>query len=362
MVHEPELDRILLDCQARLAKEAGVQVSISPLKHASEDLELYKVRFSTTPAIELPALLRRHGELTKSDVHHLGLTSEALLRTLPKLSHKAVMLFAPWVSPPLAELLRERGIFYADTVGNAYVSVDRPRMLLNIQGCRPVSRRKTTGRLIEPSGLKVIHQFLNDPESLTLPYRTLAPRAGVSYATVGIVRRALARAAFLSTNRKRLENVPSLVDHFVRGYALKLRPEIFMGTYRHRTKEIGALEARLKEVLGAAGGRWAFTGGYAAGLLTKYLQTDQIALMVDETSEAALRKEPMLPDTLAGNVVLFRLFAPSAIARSSASAPAPTATPLLVYAELLHDGRARELETAEMLRPDLLPVETGRAF
>lgn len=354
-------DRVLLPCQAHLEKESRVAVTISRPQHDPLDLDTYRVHFATTPPMELPLLLRRHGELTRNEVHHLALTAEVLLRTLPKISHKAVLLFAPWISPSLAELLREKGIFYADAVGNMYVSIDRPRMVLNIQGRRPQSRPTADpGRLIEPSGLKVIHLILNDEASLAHPYRALAPEAGVSFASVGIVLRALAQAGYLAASRKRLENVPSLVDHFVRGYALKLRPELFIGTFRHRTRDIDPLASRLKEVLGAAGGRWAFTGGYAAGLLTRHLKTDHVALLVDEKSETALRSEPLLADPREGNVTLFRLFAPSAIARSDANTHAPTATPLLVYGELLHDGRPRELETAALIRPQILPGEITR--
>lgn len=360
IVHNSQAEETLQACRTQLAEEAKVAVSISHSKHDTHR-DIYKVKLATTPPIELPGVLRTLGGLTKNEVHHLALTAEAILRFLPKVSHKALLLLAPWINPSLAELLREKGIFYVDAVGNMYVSIDRPRVVLNIQGRRPEAPPKADpGRLIEPSGLKVIHLILNDPASLTLPYRTLAPRAGVSFASVGIVLRALAKSGHLALRRKRLENVPTLVDHFVRGYELKLRPEILLGTFRHRTRDLDSLAPRLKEVLGSAGGQWAFTGGHAAGLLTRHLKTDHLSILVDERSEAAVRAEPMLADPREGNVTLFRLFAPSAIASSDANYIAPTATPLLVYAELLHDGRPRELETAALIRPLILPAETVR--
>jgi hypothetical protein len=55
-----------------------------------------------------------------------------------------------------------------------------------------------------------------------------------------------------------------------------------------------------------------------------------------------------LRDDINGNVTLLEMFAPNIIG-AVPQAPWPLATPFLVYAELLQDGRPREVETAKMI-------------
>jgi hypothetical protein len=58
----------------------------------------------------------------------------------------------------------------------------------------------------------------------------------------------------------------------------------------------------------------------------------------------------MLPDPTGGNVSLLRHFGPTVTNPDpEGRKDHPLATQLLVYAELLHDGRPREIETARML-------------
>ena len=56
----------------------------------------------------------------------------------------------------------------------------------------------------------------------------------------------------------------------------------------------------------------------------------------------------MLRDEAGGNVTLLRLFGGAAVADKPKGAW-PLATPLLIYAELLETGGAREVETARMI-------------
>jgi hypothetical protein len=201
------------------------------------------------------------------------------------------------------------------------------------------------------SGLKVLHLLLTQPDAIRRPYRRLAQDAGVALGTVGVVMRELKRAGYLrkiGLDEWDLHQRPALIELFVRGYALKLRPACLIGRYRHQEQEVGCLRETLLGRLTRQRARYALTGGAAAEILTGYLRPDLVTLFVEETGLVVLKEERMLEDPVHGQVILLKCFWPAAAALEKAN-DRNLATPLLVYAELLQDGRPRELETARDL-------------
>ena len=112
----------------------------------------------------------------------------------------------------------------------------------------------------------------------------------------------------------------------------------------------------LAQRLATMQGHWAVTGGMAARQLTRYLQPDAITIFVDDQALAKLKEEPMLRDDTRGNVTVLRLFG-AAVLADKPQTPWPLATPLLIYAELLETGGAREMETARMIYEQFLEPE-----
>lgn len=256
-----------------------------------------------------------------------------------------IMILAKWIPEIAAEELRREGVFFIDTVGNAYLWRP-PGLGIDIRGKRPEERPgPEPGRIVEPAGLKICHLLLTQPEFLKRPLRDIVAHANVALGTAHAVIRELTTARYLLPGKgreRRFGDVKGLVDAFVRGYGMKLRPGCLIGRYRHREGDPPALMKALQKRL--AGGLWALTGGMAAKELTRHLEPTAATLFVDDAAEKLLREEPMLP-AKNGNVTLLRLFAPTVV---FAHKP-PLATPLLVYAELLNEGGPRELETAEMI-------------
>lgn len=316
------------------------------------------IRIKTHPPLLLRAQVSRNHQPTGDQIRNAALRArERAVTSKPR----GVILLAPWIPDRWGDFLREQGVAYADALGNAYIAADTPSLFVNVRGNRPERRPPAdAGRLIEPSGLKILQLLLSDPESLKLTIRSFAERAGVSPASASIVLQSLAGAGaipYRRTGARRPANLgETFLDLFIRGYALKLRPRLLIGRFRLWQNTPGAIQRNLRDKLEATRGRWALTGGAAAGLMTRHLQTEQVALFVDETAEKVVRGGPMLGDPRDGNVILLRLYAPSAIAPSPVGG-IPTATPLLVYAELLNDGRPRELEAAALLRNQVLPAK-----
>jgi hypothetical protein len=197
----------------------------------------------------------------------------------------------------------------------------------------------------------VAHVILTNPEAPALPYRSIAAEAGVALGTVAIAMTELRRQNYLAPTGHRgcrLERREELQELFVQGYALKLRPACLLGRYRHRESDVETLVDRLGDCLHRHQAPYALTGAAAERFLTGHLRAGDVVLFVEHNrGQQALADEPFLPDAH-GNITLLELVGTAIIDRTRCDRH-PVATPLLVYAELLADGRPRELEAAELI-------------
>lgn len=291
--------------------------------------------------------------------------NQALYLTLQvrKLAAKAeAILFADWIPEPAAEEFRKAGVFFVDAQGNAFIRKP-PYLVMDIRGKKPARPPKAEpGRLIEPGGLKIVHYLLTHPRAAGNPLRAIAEAAGVALGTAHAVMKELQRGQWLlpgPDEGRRFGDLKGLVELFVWGYGLKLRPACLTGRFRHQKRApqeiLDAFAERLKDM----DGRWAVTGGMAARELTHYLEPDAVTLFVDDQAAARLGEEPMLRDDAGGNVTLLRFFG-AAVLADQLRGPWPLATPLLVYADLLETGGAREVETAQMICEQFLEPEIAR--
>jgi hypothetical protein len=262
-----------------------------------------------------------------------------------------VIIFTEWVPDLVADEFRKAGIFFADAQGNAFIRKP-PQVVLDIRGNKPDRTPKAEpGKLIEPTGLKIIHYLLTHPQAAENPLRAIADGAGVALGTAHAVMKELLRGQWLlpaAGAKRRFGDIKGLLELFVRGYALKLRPACAIARYKHKLHTPHEILHRFAERLIDMDGHWAVTGGMAARQMTRYLEPDTATLFVDEQARAILKDEPMLRDDANGNVTLLDLFGRAAIAGQQ-NTPWPLATPLLIYAELLEAGGARDTETAKIV-------------
>lgn len=310
----------------------------------------FDLQIGTEPPIHLLVEAKTR-TITRNQALHIILQLKAL--------GGDAIIFADWVPEPVAEEFRKAGVFFADAQGNIFIRKP-PQVVVYIRGNKPERPPKAEpGRLIEAGGLKVVHYLLTHTEAAREPLRTIAERAGVGLATAHAVTRELERRQWLlpaAGGKRRLGDLKGLVELFVRGYALKLRPACVLGRYRHQKRAPQEIVDAFVRRLAGTTAAWAVTGGMAARQLTQYLEPDAVELFVDDQAMAELRAEPMLRDDTNGNVTILRLFGTAAIA-DKPQTPWPAATPLLVYAELLEAGGAREVETAEMIYARFLEPE-----
>jgi hypothetical protein len=265
-------------------------------------------------------------------------TLGAAIHQLERLGNRP-LLVADYVTPPMAETLRARGIPFADAAGNIFL--EQAPLLVWIQGQRPkkdIPDAGRGGRAFQASGLTVLFALICNPEWVALPYRTLAHKAGVAHGTVGWVMAELPRLGFLAVvhGRRQLQRRGPLLQQWAQFYPKVLRPKLLLG--RYHVQDLAWWEALNPANYGAE-----FGGEPAGARLTKHLRPGTATFYAERVDPRLVVKLKLRADPAEGNVEFLRKFWNFA-GQGRAIVPAP-----LVYADLMSTGEARSMETARMV-------------
>ncbi len=288
------------------------------------------------------------GRLIVEVKHHL--TPTTLGPALAQLQRfgRPGLLVTRYVTPPMAERLKQLDVPFLDTAGNAYLKT--PKTLIYVTGRKlpqPAPAERTV-RAFRPTGLKVIFALLCVPELTKAPYRKIAEEAGVALGTVGWTLYDLKRLGYFRATRPKggfIEMRDQLIDAWVEAYPQQLRPRL--RPRRFRVKELD----------------WWKTENFiqfdmwlgqepAAALLTRHLRPEIITVYGDTHFEALARKiHPVKEEH--GNLEVLQKFWNFKTAAEGVE-DYPVVPPLLIYADLVATGDARNLETAKMIRERFL--------
>jgi len=221
---------------------------------------------------------------------------------------------------------------------------ERDQLVVFVKGQRPAGQRPPAerGRAFQATGLQILFALLARPELVARPYREIAVDAGVAHGTVGEVMAELPGLGYLADvgGRRRLINGERLLDQWTEAYARTLRPRLLLGRFRGNVEALYSRTADWPKDL--------LVGGeLAAARLSRHLRTGTATFYAQAIDPKAGLKLHLKADA-EGNVDFRRRF-------WGFPGEKPHLTPtLLVYADLLAIGDARCLETAQLLRGQLI--------
>lgn len=324
-------ENILLTDALAAAQAQGLDIAQARLERKAADLGAdarLQLRFGGQKVLFLAEVKRGVRPAT------LGAT----LLQLERLGNEA-LLVTDYVTPPLADELRARGVAFLDAAGNAYLN--RPPVLVWIKGQRPAEKpvAPTAGRAFQATGLQVMFALLCQPELVGRPYREIAKLAGVAHGTVGIVMANLAEEGFivdLGQAGRRLRNLRRLLAIWVEAYARTLRPKLLLGRYR---APAGDWWQQLDPLAYQA----QFGAEPAAARLDDFLRPG-VATLYAEKVPARLLADQRLRTDVAGDVEIRKRF--WAFEQPNHPELVP---PVLIYADLLATGDARCMEAAKRI-------------
>lgn len=270
------------------------------------------------------------------------------------------MLFADYIAPGLAQRLEEAEVDYVDAAGNLLIR--KPgRLYLFKSGAKPPRlREQTPARLSTRSGLQVVLVLLQEPSATGLSYRELATQSGVALGSVAGIMAELKRKGHLVRRRDgwQLVRRHALFDLWVSGYSQRLRPALVLGRFQPPESDLTETLARVADAAAARQLEYAVTGGVAADALIHHYRGEQLTLFVSAWSRDLLQALRWLPSER-GPVTLLRYFGPAVAGQRTGPRGTVVAQPLLVYAELLHDGSERAREAARELHEQHLAPLIG---
>jgi len=250
------------------------------------------------------------------------------------------LLVARYITPQMADRLREMDIPFVDTAGNAYIN--EPPLFIYIKGNKPVDtyRPEPTTRAFRPAGLQVVFALLCNPGLEDAPFREIAKEATVALGTVGWVMRDLKQMGYLidmGRRGRRLVRQQNLIARWVTTYAEQLRPKQLIGRYKAinhdwwKHTKLDTFEAY-----------WG--GEIAATVLTKYLKPQIVMIYTNQTLGKLLLKNKIKKDPN-GDIEILKTFWKFEYDWQHPN----LVPPLLIYADLLATGDARNIETAEII-------------
>lgn len=250
------------------------------------------------------------------------------------------LLITDYVNPELATTLKEQGIPFMDAAGNTFIKAHP--LYVFIRGNKPADEFKAdrTKRLFKPSGLRVLFALLNQPGAEKNPYRDIATDAGVALGTVGWVIRDLKDTGFmvdLGKMGRRVLNRNDLLRRWVEAYPEQLRLKLAQGTFM--VDDQAWWKGIIPHEFGAYWG-----GEIAAAELTGYLKPEKFVIYTDVLQAKLVFKCKMHKDPHGNLDVLKRFWNFPWEAAERGIVP-----PLLVYADLMATGDARNIEAAEMI-------------
>ncbi len=276
----------------------------------------------------------------------------AIVNRIKQLPGKG-MLVADYVNPKMGERLRERGIQYIDTLGNAYID-EKPLYIFtrttkkqanaesNLTNMLPA---RAQGRAFHPTGLKVLYLFLTNEEMLNAPYREIADKADVALGTIGWIINDLKQDGFLieiGPKNRRLKRKHGLLNKWVDGYLEKLRPKLAVGIFRAENpqwwKKVG------KKITNY-GAKWG--GEVVANEMTRYLKPQEITVYLETGDGTNLFRENRFRKDPEGDIHVYRAFWDT-VKTYDETYPG-LVDPLIAYADLVGTGDVRNLEAADRL-------------
>lgn len=250
---------------------------------------------------------------------------------------RPTLLVAPYITPPLAERLREKNIEFVDTAGNAYLK--QLDWMVWVKGQRPAQKPGVpeTNRAFQPGGLKVIFALLCRPDMAGRPYRELAEAAGVAHGTAAGTITEATQLGFVAriNGKRRLLQAEKLLRQWAEAYARTLRPKLVLA--RYQAEMLPTWETLPAEQYGMMLG-----GEMAAARITRRLHPATLTLFADKINPRFILDFRLRPHPQ-GNVEVLRRFWRFDTGYAG-MAPLP-----LIFADLLAIGDARCVEAADQI-------------
>lgn len=336
-------------CIAALAKSLPFKAKLGPDDYGLSNIDSSLILNND---LVLPVHLLNDSELIAADF----LSTEIEGRLTERDNN--LILAALYIRPQLATHLRNCGIQYMDTAGNAFINSNNYHVV--IVGQKPL--RKTvdskmiktkvqsddekTGKAFQPSGLKVIFSLLSDPALANTSLRNIVNQSGVSLGSVSAIQKDLLAHGYLQKidNMIELKNREQLITRWAEAFPYLIRNKMHLGQF---TADNIDWWTSVGDDMGIQ-----LSGEVAASLLSNYLQPKDGIVYTTKATLKNLMKTARLRQLKEGEQPSFTVDVYEPFwAMESGTLMAPE---LIVYSDLLSNNNPRNEDAARRLYDEYL--------
>ena len=250
------------------------------------------------------------------------------------------LFIAKYISIDTANTLKSLRINYLDVSGNCYLKTND--FLIYISGQKMQRKQKTNqAKAFQESGIKLLFQFLSNPDNLQLSYRELSELSDISIGSVSNIMTELEEQRFiLRTKDKRvLKNKPELLERWIIAYHDVLRPRLLKKQMRFSKKES---QLNWKSLSLNGKGLWGAEPG--ASILTNQNNPETFTIYTLESWQSLSATLKLIPDE-AGNIEILQQF----WIEKNNNDEQHIVPSLLIYADLMQSGFGRNVEISKLI-------------
>ncbi len=256
-----------------------------------------------------------------------------------------------YVHRKMAKTLKDLGIQFIDTAGNIFIN--SPPALIFIHGYprKDFNYGLTYEEgMFGPAGLKVIFVLLCKRDLWNANYREIKTAAGVALGTVANIMKELTQKGYLierTNKQKKLIRRKELLDKWTDAYVEKLRPKNILGRYKFTRPDFWQ-QADLTRLDALWGGET------AAYMMTRYLKPEITIIYADRPFKDLILDLKLRRDNDGDVEIRERFWNFDTVEENQKIVP-----PILIYADLIATGDARNIETAQLIYDDYLKKHVG---
>lgn len=254
-----------------------------------------------------------------------------------------LLVASKYITPKAKKQLKENKINYLDSYGNAYIEIPQLKIFTEHGNGKPVM--PDTTKVFTQAGAQLIFQLLNRPVEVNETVRRLAQLSKISVGSVSKIMNGLFDEGFLvewNNNKKyQLIRKEELLDRWIPILNEKVLPNYKIGTYSFT----GNLENHWRIRFLRPNVWWG--GEPGAALLTNYLYPEKYSLFTTLSAKEIMTDLKLVPDPN-GKITLYQPFWGNTSVASIMEGK-NNVDPLIIYAQLIHSGDPRNIETAQII-------------
>ena len=262
----------------------------------------------------------------------------ASLKETSRNNNLPILLITKYIPGEIAKEYVAEGVNYLDVAGNC--NIRQHNLVLLVEG-KKIERigKINQPRAFQEAGIKLVFQFLVDPEKTQLPYRELAILSNISLGSVGTIMQELIDLNFIlkTMQTKKLKNTKEMLNRWIIVYHDILRPRLFKKQMRFVRPEsyLNWKDIDLNQTKGRA-----FWGGEPGVNLLNGLLHPGIFTIYTDRNWQSFKDIELVPDEN-GKVEILEIFWEEQTYKGI--------PPILIYADLMRSGSNRNVEAANMI-------------